>query len=107
MKQGGKEKVQRVCGVVKARITSTDPEVVGSIPTGGVSCRRSVVEHRTENIRAADSRRKDLQSGEGASYFVQRLRVRIPPAVQAAVAQMAELNGARSEGSLCKQFPVW
>ena len=93
--------------MVKARVTSTDPEAVGSIPTGGASYRRSVVEHRTENARAADSRRKDLQSGVGASYFVQRLRVRVPPAAQAAVAQMAELSGARAEGSLCKEIPVW
>jgi hypothetical protein len=49
--------------VVKARDTSTDPEVVGSIPTGGASCRRSVVEHRTENDRAARSRRKREEHG--------------------------------------------
>lgn len=37
-------------------------------------------------IPAAES----LQSGEGTSYFVQRLRVRVPPVAQAAVAQLAE-----------------
>lgn len=73
MKSGGKEKDLRVCGVVKARVTSTEPTVVGSIPTSDESCCSSVAEQRTSNTtRASDSCRKDLQSGEGAGYFVQR-----------------------------------
>jgi hypothetical protein len=83
-----------------------NPTVAGSIPTSDESCCSSVIEQRT-NTWAADSRRKDLRSGEGASYFVQRLRVRVRPVAQAAVAQMAEQSGARTEGSLCKEFPVW
>ena len=46
-----------------------------------------------------------MQSGEGASYFVQRLRVRIPPVVQTAVAQMAE-QSTQADGSLCKDSGV-
>jgi hypothetical protein len=80
--------------------------VVGSIPTSDESRCSLMVEQRRK-ARAADSRRKDLQSGEGASYFVQRLRVRVPPVAQAAVAQMAEQSDARADGSLCKDFPVW
>ena len=81
---------------------------MGSIPTSDESCYSSVIEQRTSSTTwAGDSRRKDLQSGEGASYFVQRLRVRIPPATKVAVAQLAELSGARADGSLCKEIPVW
>jgi hypothetical protein len=41
--------------VVKERVTSINPTVVGSIPTGCESCRSSVAEQRKKS-RAADSR---------------------------------------------------
>jgi len=41
----------RVCGVAQARVTS-EPTVVGSIPTGGESCRSSVAEHWTVSGRS-------------------------------------------------------
>lgn len=83
------------------------PSDVGSNPTGSASGRSLRVEQRKENARSANSRRKDLQSGGGASYFVQRLRVRVPPAGKDAVAQLAEQSRSRTAGSLCKKFPVW
>ena len=46
---------RKVCGVVKERVTSINPIVVGSIPTGCESCRSSVAEQRKKS-RAADSR---------------------------------------------------
>lgn len=48
-----------VCGVVKARVTSTKPTDVGSSPTSGASCCSSEVEQRRKT-RAADSRRKEI-----------------------------------------------
>jgi len=51
-KQGhrnGARNRRKVCGVVKERVTSINPMVVGSIPTGCESRRSSVVEQRKKN----------------------------------------------------------
>jgi len=42
--------LRKVCGVAQARVTS-EPAVVGSIPTGSESCRSSVAEHWTVSDR--------------------------------------------------------
>jgi hypothetical protein len=43
--------------------------VVGSIPTGGASCRSSVVEQRKENDRVADFRRKKMPGWRGGELL--------------------------------------
>jgi len=45
------------------------PMAVGSIPTGGRSCRSSVVEQRKENARAEDSRRKKKPGWRGGELL--------------------------------------
>ena len=78
-------------GVVKARITSTDPEVAGSIPAVGESRRSSVAEHWTQKLavpRIPPAKVCGVAQARVTSH--QRLRVRVPPAAKAAVAQMAE-----------------
>lgn len=62
-------RLARVCGVVQARVTSTKPTVVGSIPTGrrtsAVAQCQSIGKTLGPRIPAA----KDWD-GEGQSYFV-------------------------------------
>jgi hypothetical protein len=76
--------------VVKSRATSraNGREVTGSNPAAEKSAEAPGAHWKNlcSQIPAAEK----LQSGVGASYFVKRMRVRIPPAVKAAVTQMAE-----------------
>jgi hypothetical protein len=50
-------RLEKVCGVVKERVTS-DPKVAGSTPAGSASCRSSADRALGKKTRAANSRRK-------------------------------------------------
>ena len=58
--------------MVEARVTSTKPTVVGSIPTGDGSWCSSVVEQRKERPEPLIPAAKKFRCGEGARYFRQR-----------------------------------
>ena len=72
-------------GVVKARITSTKPEVAGSIPAVGESRRSSVAEHWTQKRavprippqKFAAWRRRELLRISGCGFESRRRRKRL------------------------------
>ena len=78
---------RKVCGVLKERVTSINPMVVGSIPTG---CESSVIDQRKKS-RTADSRHNKtdvvkvrVTSAKERSGQPERCGIEKPPASQEA-----------------------
>jgi len=105
-KQGhrnGARNRRKVCGVVKERVTSINPMVVGSIPTGCESCRSSVVEQRKKNpgpLIPATTKpmwcRYALLRPKERSGQPERCGIEKPPASHEAIAQTIKTRTDRS-----------
>ena len=95
--------------MVQARVTST-PTVVGSIPTGGESCRSSVAEHWSVSDQLFPPQKHSgvvkahVTSGRASRRKLGRSRVRFSLAPQRAIAQA---KNTRTVCSRRNETPGW